>query len=213
VIAHDRDNRIRWVSPFGNRRVNACSQLTDAYRSVPRPSSPVHAKASTNCPYLTLESPHHQRQRWIGSPAHQSDTLMGTRGTDTKLGRAACVVCSVWMINLSHYLDARSERSNLIVSSDVPASVTALQLKPKPSRHRFEKPIHNVKKPAIPWGSRYRCKQRISCFIIWITAERFASAFSSLSPASTPFRRKVGGAYRDRTDDLKLAKLALSQLS
>ena len=24
---------------------------------------------------------------------------------------------------------------------------------------------------------------------------------------------KVGGAYRDRTDDLKLAKLALSQLS
>jgi hypothetical protein len=26
-------------------------------------------------------------------------------------------------------------------------------------------------------------------------------------------RRAVGGAYRDRTDDLKLAKLALSQLS
>ena len=26
-------------------------------------------------------------------------------------------------------------------------------------------------------------------------------------------RRTVGGAYRDRTDDLKLAKLALSQLS
>ena len=25
--------------------------------------------------------------------------------------------------------------------------------------------------------------------------------------------RKFGGAYRDRTDDLKLAKLALSQLS
>jgi len=28
----------------------------------------------------------------------------------------------------------------------VPASVTASPLKPKPSRHRFEKPIHNVKK-------------------------------------------------------------------
>ena len=27
------------------------------------------------------------------------------------------------------------------------------------------------------------------------------------------FTRKDGGAYRDRTDDLKLAKLALSQLS
>src|SRR3546814_6603427 len=53
-----------WVVPFGNRGIKACSQLPHAYRSVPRPSSPVHAKAFTKCPYLTLESPHHQRQRW-----------------------------------------------------------------------------------------------------------------------------------------------------
>jgi hypothetical protein len=32
---------------------------------VPRPSSPVHAKASTKCSYLTLENPHHQRQPCI----------------------------------------------------------------------------------------------------------------------------------------------------
>src|SRR4028118_1593036 len=51
-----------WVSPFGNLRVKGCSHLTAAYRSVPRPSSPVYAKASTNCPYLTLENPHHHRQ-------------------------------------------------------------------------------------------------------------------------------------------------------
>ncbi len=58
---------------------------------MPRPSSPVHAKASTNCPYLTLESPHHQQQHWITFPAHQSDTLMGPMGAgDTKLGRAVC---------------------------------------------------------------------------------------------------------------------------
>jgi len=31
---------------------------------VPRPSSPVHAKASTKCSYLTLENPHHQHQTW-----------------------------------------------------------------------------------------------------------------------------------------------------
>jgi hypothetical protein len=41
--------RRRWVSPFGNRRIKACSQLPDAYRSVPRPSSPLSAKASTEC--------------------------------------------------------------------------------------------------------------------------------------------------------------------
>ena len=32
---------------------------------MPRPSSPVHAKASTKCSYLTLENPHHQRQACI----------------------------------------------------------------------------------------------------------------------------------------------------
>jgi hypothetical protein len=39
------------VSPFGYRRIKACSQLPDAFRSVPRPSSPLGAKASTECPY------------------------------------------------------------------------------------------------------------------------------------------------------------------
>ena len=37
------------VSPFGNPRIKAYSQLPEAYRSVLRPSSPVHAKASTEC--------------------------------------------------------------------------------------------------------------------------------------------------------------------
>ena len=37
------------VSPFGNPRIEACSQLPEAYRSVLRPSSPACAKASTEC--------------------------------------------------------------------------------------------------------------------------------------------------------------------
>jgi hypothetical protein len=37
----------RWVAPFGNLRVEACLRLTEAYRSLPRPSSPSCAKAST----------------------------------------------------------------------------------------------------------------------------------------------------------------------
>ena len=40
-----------WVSPFGNPRIKAYSQLPTAYRSVSRPSSPLGAKASTKCPY------------------------------------------------------------------------------------------------------------------------------------------------------------------
>ena len=45
-LAGDLNGR---VSPFGNPRIKAYSQLPEAYRSVLRPSSPVHAKASTRC--------------------------------------------------------------------------------------------------------------------------------------------------------------------
>ena len=38
------------VSPFGDLRIKVRSQLPGAYRSVPRPSSPLSAKASTECP-------------------------------------------------------------------------------------------------------------------------------------------------------------------
>ena len=41
----------RWVSPFGHPRIRACSRLPVAYRSVPRPSSPLNAKASTRRPF------------------------------------------------------------------------------------------------------------------------------------------------------------------
>ena len=39
------------VSPFGNLRIDACLQLPEAFRSLPRPSSPIGAKASTIRPY------------------------------------------------------------------------------------------------------------------------------------------------------------------
>jgi hypothetical protein len=51
----------QWVPPFGNLRIKVCSQLPEAYRSVPRPSSPLIAKASTRCT-LTLEFYHAQGQ-------------------------------------------------------------------------------------------------------------------------------------------------------
>ena len=38
------------VAPFGNPRIKACLRLPEAYRSLPRPSSPLCAKASTAYP-------------------------------------------------------------------------------------------------------------------------------------------------------------------
>ncbi len=41
----------QWVAPFGNPRINACLQLPEAYRCLPRPSSAPSAKASAVCSY------------------------------------------------------------------------------------------------------------------------------------------------------------------
>ena len=40
---------LRRVAPFGHPEIIACVQLPQAYRSLPRPSSPLDAKASTVC--------------------------------------------------------------------------------------------------------------------------------------------------------------------
>jgi hypothetical protein len=48
----------QWVAPFGNPRINVRSQLPEAYRSRPRPSSPPDAKASTVRPCSLDRSSH-----------------------------------------------------------------------------------------------------------------------------------------------------------
>ena len=67
-----------------------------------------------------------------------------------------------------------------------------------PPRHRFLEPIYNVKEGRKTPRIRGRGRETGDLHPWNILAERGA---------------KLGGAYRDRTDDLKLAKLALSQLS
>ena len=42
-------HRNGWVSPFGHPRIKVCCRLPEAYRRLPRPSSPSAAKASTEC--------------------------------------------------------------------------------------------------------------------------------------------------------------------
>ena len=42
-----REHYFTWVAPFGNPRVKDSLHLTEAYRSLARPSSPVRAKAFT----------------------------------------------------------------------------------------------------------------------------------------------------------------------
>ena len=54
-----------WVSPFGHCRIKACCQLPDTFRRLPRPSSPLTAKASTVC---ALSLDHITPRRLSGCP-------------------------------------------------------------------------------------------------------------------------------------------------
>ena len=60
-----------WVAPFGYPRIKACSRLPMAFRSVPRPSSPPDAKASTERPYLARN--HDPRSRETPATHHAQE--------------------------------------------------------------------------------------------------------------------------------------------
>ena len=61
----DSDTPKGWVAPFGYPRINACSRLPVAFRSVPRPSSPPGAKASTECPSRARDQVRHAREQTL----------------------------------------------------------------------------------------------------------------------------------------------------
>jgi hypothetical protein len=42
------------VAPFGHLRISPCQPVPAAFRRLPRPSSPVEAKASPGCPFAAL---------------------------------------------------------------------------------------------------------------------------------------------------------------
>ena len=122
---------------------------------MPRPSSPVHAKASTNCPYLTLESPHHQRHHWVRcEERHQ----LG-RAVRVSFCRDPAKVILWWEpsgaddYNLGQiilYDDVDIWSSNRLPDRWTPKRFTNCRSNPRPQNRAphgidFKKPIHNVK--------------------------------------------------------------------
>lgn len=78
----------RWVSPFGHCRIKACCQLPDTFRRLPRPSSPLTAKAST----VYAWSLDHITPSRLGAYSHSSSgmrfrqTTLATIASTTHLG-------------------------------------------------------------------------------------------------------------------------------
>ncbi len=75
-----------WVAPFGDPRIHGRSPLPSAFRSVPRPSSPLGTKAFTRCP--SLELAHAQPQ------ARASRAQMAAGRTQRAAQRYCCLLPS-----------------------------------------------------------------------------------------------------------------------
>ena len=93
-----------WVAPFGHPRIKACSRLPVDFRSVPRPSSPPGAKASTECP--SHAHPHAQettrtRMHPIPLLARPSDARLLRSGAHDPRGRSAPVLASARQLTRS----------------------------------------------------------------------------------------------------------------
>ena len=158
-----------WVAPFGDPGITDRSHLPRAFRSVPRPSSPLSAKASTRCPSLRLIT---------GIPTRS--------GTSCRRG-------------MPHKTAAHRGKT--------PARKTASHEDTSPDRHR----------PAGPSLSASVTLQTLSLPFKQHPAPGSSRDGISLVLLQTserpPAHDTGGGGERDRTDDLLLAKQALSQLS
>ena len=109
-----------WVSPFGNPRINDRSHLPAAYRSVPRPSSPSGAKASTERPLFT----HHCRRPRAG-PRRTIGTLStpsarpGAHASNRTNGHAPETLATLAALARSSFDEHGTSRTNTKSSSHV----------------------------------------------------------------------------------------------
>ena len=107
-----------WVAPFGDPGINDRSHLPRAFRSVPRPSSPLSAKASTRCPYFALER-HTQRQEPRG-PTLRSN-VAGRVNSPAKAGGHRC-----GKLSFSEDTSSRDTHTPPLGRARSPATVTQL---------------------------------------------------------------------------------------
>ena len=174
------------VSPFGNLRINDRSHLPAAYRSVPRPSSPLGAKASTERPSFTRQHrrPHAVPTRKGYPQAHQTARPTGQRiSTNSRHPRQT---------------PARSSTQKSATPSKHPTKVPLT-----PNHLQLLKNTRNRPQPRSP-PSQYGPVSR----------RRRGKGGSKTALAQPPDRNHLPilwlGDGRYRTDDPLLAKQALS---
>ena len=173
-----------------------------AFRSVPRPSSPPGAKASTECPYRA-QPPH----------MHRNHPQQPRRG----------VVCRIRAgdhpsTTTTTHLHASDRVPVVLVASPRHSSRHIRQIRVRPTRTtarpETHQPLHTAKEQ-----SKHRNNSPPPTHPRLVASHRSdpdplatQETEQPLAP-NTQTRKRLGGGGRDRTDDPLLAKQVLSQLS
>ncbi len=170
----------RGVAPFGHPWITACSRLPRAFRSVPRPSSPPSAKASTRCPSRArpnplAKDPPAQRQN-APLRAHPIAPAMERRSSEPATASLSsahqqhrdCVSAQIQRLCLCtdvplHTLDA-PDAHRTAPSQDLPqdaGQTPALPRAPRAPQPQFtpQRP-HHPRKPQHPFRRRSAHRRR-----------------------------------------------------
>ena len=222
------DQLRRWVAPFGDPGINDRSHLPRAFRSVPRPSSPLSAKASTRCPSFARDPQAPDQRRSQNTAAHSgqpqtrphrnppTENNPRTAGPETRAHAASHEDASLG--------PPTPGPGPLGAGTAGPAARPSQPDRPAPRPRRsasvtFTNPLHPSinAAPGTPStrGARAGQTRHKPASSPNVAAIRPRIQPRSRSARADPGCRRVpeSGGERDRTDDLLLAKQALSQLS
>ena len=133
------DTLAGWVAPFGYPRINACSRLPVAFRSVPRPSSPPGAKASTECPshtrYLRTLAP-----KEAASPCTETILRLSCQGS----------VVSCQKTTATQTTDCEDSPGNIYSAHNRIFSNRFSADRLREHREKSDKIVHNASEPSPP---------------------------------------------------------------
>ena len=192
----------RGVAPFGHPWITACSRLPRASRSVPRPSSPPSAKASTRCPSRARPNPLARTPRTAPKRAAQDTPASRPKPSLSSARRLpSCSLCL--------YTHSYTHSTLLTRTAQLHPEGCWSDTSPAARPTSAPTPIHTAKTTPTPRADAP------------LTQEARATQQGALNPrrnapapkAPSSPEDEQPGDDRDRTGDPLLAKQVLSQLS
>ena len=145
-----------WVAPFGHPGIKACSQLLRDFRSVPRPSSPPGAKASTECPSLAQSIQPTQEQPPTPTGAKQKPPPPDnpTRVRDQSLTHTHTHFNAPEPCNTTAFRQDRPNRPDPHGSDKPYGSHHGQTRSPRPARPRVQRPSPTGEKTELSCAPR-----------------------------------------------------------